>query len=314
MQTDIPPRTSLSALVAKKNVGADIEIFTLTKNVRHMDSVPPRRGELARVLHRGAHVITIIAALCVYLYRGDAPQRGDATMSGGRRDTQDALEEFRIPMQIHDSHRNREEWFLVNSIGGIETYKRHTKLKNMHSFLGNTTVPIHISQLLAPFVNISLAPDWIDMLKTLIQLDCAGASCGNDPNKTSVVYQLFDSPWPVSDRDLVLRRSWDADQLTRTVTVDFVSIEDPRLPEVDGIVRAISPLTRWTFRQQHMASGRGMISRTYIEVQSTVDIRGSVPSYLYNYLQSRYAHKIISNLIHIASRNVTLPLHQFTSW
>jgi hypothetical protein len=167
---------------------------------------------------------------------------------------------------------------------------------------------------MGPFVNISVAPDWIDMLKTLVQLDCAGASCGNDPNKSSVIYQLFDSPWPVSDRDLVLRRSWDADAQTKTVTVDFVSIEDPRLPEIDGIVRAISPLTRWTFQQQYVASGRGTVSQTYIEVQSTVDIRGSIPTTLYNYLQSRYAHKIISSLIDIASRNVTLPLRQFSSW
>lgn len=288
-----------------------------------MDQSAPARNELRGVLYRGAIVIAIIAALCGILSLGP----GDAVRGGSGAPFPVPADKDVIRRQSTSAnaapskggHRDHggpkhSDWVLVNRIDGIETYKGHTKVKDMHSFLGNTTVPMHISQILGPFINISLAPDWIHMLKTLVQLDCVGVSCGSDPQRTSVVYQLFDSPWPVSDRDLVLLRSWDADEHTKTIIVEFRSIDDSRLPEIDGVVRAVSPLTLWKFQQKYVQSQGRSIAATYIEVQSTVDIRGSIPTSLYNYMQSRYAHMIISSLINIAARNVTAPVAQFSNW
>ena len=68
------------------------------------------------------------------------------------------------------------------------------------SFKGEVLgVPIHISEAVAHFEDISLSYQWIDLLKSITDLGSK-----KDGSDVHLVYQRLSLPWPVSDRELIL--------------------------------------------------------------------------------------------------------------
>lgn len=54
-------------------------------------------------------------------------------------------------------------------------------------------------------------------------------------------------PWPVSPRDILLRRHFNYSISEKQVTILYHSIDDNRRPESAGVIRAVSPYTMWRF-------------------------------------------------------------------
>jgi hypothetical protein len=54
-------------------------------------------------------------------------------------------------------------------------------------------------------------------------------------------------PWPIAARDILLERRFKFDLALKQVTASYRSISDSRYPEVEGIIRAMSPHTMWRF-------------------------------------------------------------------
>lgn len=60
--------------------------------------------------------------------------------------------------------------------------------------------------------------------------------------------QVLDLPWPVSPRDVLLHRRFYFSPIDKTVSILYESVDDPRLPQKRGVIRAISPHSMWRFR------------------------------------------------------------------
>lgn len=88
-------------------------------------------------------------------------------------------------------------------------------------------VPIHISDAVAHFDNLSLSYDWIDLLKDIKEIGPA-----NLIKNTRVVYQRLHLPWPVSDRELILEKHWSYDHQRKIANFSYSSLTDKEADKV----------------------------------------------------------------------------------
>ena len=195
-----------------------------------------------------------------------------------------------------------DNWIYSHTASDVMIFRKAETVSGHACFRGVTTADFHISKILGPFSNVSLAPDWITMLKTMIAIQDKSVHA-------DLVYQLFNLPWPVQDRDLVMRRDWTFDKKTRSVRVLYTSIVDERFPPVDGVVRAHTSHTQW-----HFTVVPGNRHRTIVELESILDSKGNLPVLLTNFIQSQCPHKIVSGLVKMAAINASGPLSSIIDW
>ena len=185
----------------------------------------------------------------------------------------------------------------------IDTYTKKNEGTTLLSFRGDAmNVPVHISDAVAHFENLTLSFDWIDLLKEIREIS-------ND-----VVYQRLRMPWPVSDRDLLLRKEWIFDKHAKLVNVSYYSFLDEEAdrivgPPAAGVIRAFNPLTRWIFRSAGDGSGF-----TDISVESTVDSRGSIPAFVVNYFQRRWPSKALGDFYNLVKTERVQPRSDLIDW
>ena len=65
-----------------------------------------------------------------------------------------------------------------------------------------------------------------------------------------------------------------------------------------GVIRAESPLTRWIFESRDSNEGVG----TYVDVETLVDNKGSLPAWLVNMIQGSWPYKTLSALQKLSSQ------------
>ncbi len=116
--------------------------------------------------------------------------------------------------------------------------------------------------------------DWVTAVDTYVewQHNCEEARVLPQPDGTSLTYNRIGSPWPVSDRDVVLRT-------TRTklgngaLRLEFTSTDDAKLPVPSGVVRMPRLLGSYLLTP---ADGGG----THVVYTVDSDPGGSLPAWL----------------------------------
>lgn len=255
-------------------------------------------------------------------------------------------------------------WTFIGSSKGVATFIRKESGSKLLAFKGAAIFEEHISQVLAVFSDVHSTAQWVDMLKEMRSfplLPRASATAAvfngqgggfnlqtnplldaknNMLKKTNrvedIVYQYYQLPWPLSNRDFVFHRVFEIQERDRLVTANYSSVEDPRLPAATlhpTSIRAESPFTNWRFQsaaefcksviisaaksnkrqqqlQQQQRDGSGAQSQegdvvdarrlfgdaclqdsaqlqrsTYIEIESLVDNKGTIPAWFINYMQ-----------------------------
>lgn len=149
------------------------------------------------------------------------------------------------------------DWKFISSEKGVDVYTKKVPGSKLLAFRGVATISMHISDILRPFANLTLAYDWVDMLKYIesFDLDTNIALVTETKNVTEyfatrngdIVHQFLQLPWPISPRELLMKRHWIIDHDSKSVTFKYHSVQDIRVPERRTVVRADSPHTLWRF-------------------------------------------------------------------
>lgn len=196
-----------------------------------------------------------------------------------------------------------EPWEPIGtSSDGINTYVMSRFVDGLHSFRGVVVADMHISRVLAPFCDLSVATSWIEMLYSMEEYPYMPERTG-----IAVIHQWFDLPWPVADRDLVMRREWIIDNNHKNITIAYRSVEDYRIPHISGVIRAHSARTVWRFKALPE-------ERTQIDIETVLDSKGFLPAFLANYIQRSYPKKILRSLVQLASKNESEQVAAFLQW
>lgn len=172
-------------------------------------------------------------------------------------------------------------WESVSDQDGVAVERRAVEGSALKEFRGRGTIAAPLAAILAVFNDVDRATEWMD--------SCARSSLVDDRGeRQKVVYNRTRAPWPVSDRDAVLRNDLLFDEAQGRVRIEFSSVDDPKMPPVKGVVRM--PYLRGHWYLWPTATG------TRVEYQVHADPGGALPNWLVNYVSRELPRKTILGL------------------
>jgi hypothetical protein len=173
-------------------------------------------------------------------------------------------------------------WKLVINKNGISVFTRPAQDSKVDEFKAITTIKSELEVLGEVMKDIPAQPQWI--------ADCSHARVVKRiDNSTLLIYSVYKTPWPVTDRDTVIKTVTRMDPKKRWFTIHMESASSHPVPVKSNRVRIRKLKGRWTFRK----SGNGSVIVTY---NLSVDPGGSLPLWLANRTSRKSPYTTLANL------------------
>lgn len=173
-------------------------------------------------------------------------------------------------------------WEYVGTHDNVKVSRQQIEGTSVMAFKGETVANVHISRIIAVFIDEDERKHWVDRYdghKTLAS------------SARSATYWIkFNLPFPVSNRDYVLKTDVEIDEANKIVEAHLKSVKDPRKPDDDCCVRAIT--TRGYYKFQALPGGK-----TKMLVEIHTDPKGMLPNWLVNSIQKDWPSKTLGSLI-----------------
>jgi len=83
------------------------------------------------------------------------------------------------------------------------------------------------------FLNTTLSTEWVSYLNHAEELPTS-------QENTHIIYQFFDMPLPLSDREFLFERKVESDRRRKTVVASYKSVEHASKPQRKNVVRGVS--------------------------------------------------------------------------
>ncbi|MSP92941.1 MAG: hypothetical protein EXR79_14250 [Myxococcales bacterium] len=183
-------------------------------------------------------------------------------------------------------------WESLGTSDNVKTFRKQVPGSDILAFRGEMTANIHIARLTATFIDKTQRKYWVDRYVEHKTLD--------NPSPMLETYWIhFGLPFPVSDRDYVLRAEGIADAERGVFTTKIKSVVDKRAPP-DDFVRAEAYGTYYEFTA---VKGK---EQTRLVVEVHTNPKGMLPDWLVNMLQKKWPSKTLSALVARAQQNKVL--------
>jgi hypothetical protein len=154
---------------------------------------------------------------------------------------------------------------VIERRGAITVATREEPGRALPTMRAQGTITGNVVHVLAVVLDDARSHEWAegsDEARVLRQVD----------GHTDIVYSRSHQPWPVRDRDLVMRRTVSVLERGQAFRVRLECIGGEKAP-VDGVLRIRDCLTLITLRAQGDA-------QTYVDYQVRVDAAGDAPTWL----------------------------------
>ena len=173
------------------------------------------------------------------------------------------------------------EWMVIGDRGGVLTSTKSMAGDKITANRGVMDVDIEPCKLVSYSLVPNEARNWVDLL---IEYDVEFTG----PNEM-IARQLYDMPWPVADREIVLLGTIRIQEDPETYEVYFESVDSERYPQptTDSVIRSHVHFNLWRFSE----TSEG---HTRIEVESHVDPKGTIPAWLVNLTSRSWAYNTLT--------------------
>ncbi len=175
------------------------------------------------------------------------------------------------PMLVPTAQAMSPTYELINTELGVQVFRSETHEQGkLFAFKGVTTYDAPVEKVLYVLMDNEHRVDWVDRLYHAEEIERVDAH-------DYVLYQAFELPAVMSNRDYVYHGKATIEPDTGVVTLRMQSIEHPDAPETIG-VRADLIDSRYVLTP--MANGN-----TEIAVEIVTDPKGWLPAWLTNSIQ-----------------------------
>jgi len=164
-----------------------------------------------------------------------------------------------------------------------------------------TTIDLHVSHITRLFLADELNKEWNSRLS--VQRTLSTREHGE------IVYHLYDLPWPLSPRELLMKCDRSVDHRAHQLTSSCYSVEDESLPKSTDAVRVELRHTEW--RITSLPDERTHI-QLFIEIPASAAI--AVPNFIVRYCQRSLLRDSVTAFLQ-ANDRLQLPPHpSFIGW
>lgn len=170
-----------------------------------------------------------------------------------------------VPLVLWPALGLAADWELLGTERGVRVETREVAGSDLPEFRGTTTMPFDIYEIAAVLDDLNHFCDWNQRCVSTREL-------ARDDELHRIFYTRTGAPWPVQDRDAVLRGEVTGLAEGNDVMVKFWSIRDPRWPAKSGAVRM--PKVKGHWRMWRVGP-----NQTKVEYQVLADPGGLVPAW-----------------------------------
>ncbi len=159
----------------------------------------------------------------------------------------------------------RAEWEVISTTQDVEVSQQAVEGRSLPMFRGIGEIGGSPEQILEVLQDVDSHTEWMP--------DTAEARLVRQSEEAVWLYRRTDAPWPVSDRDVVVRSQLEIVEPKVEIHAFFEAVEVPEVPERRGVVRMPHLVGHWKIRA--IAPGR-----CRVEYQVDVDPGGRLPGWL----------------------------------
>jgi hypothetical protein len=174
-----------------------------------------------------------------------------------------------------------QPWTFVKEKEGIKIYTRKAPGKSLKFFKGVTDIHASKEKVYNLIGNVKNLDWWDKNVKEIRVLYY-------EKGAKSQYYLVYDSPWPVADRDLCVESIITTDPVTFVRKIRAAPLKNV-IPENPKYVRIKDYWQSWTLEP----FGKDMV---HAELEGYVDPAGSVPDWIYNMVITETPLKIIRGI------------------
>ncbi len=165
-------------------------------------------------------------------------------------------------------------WDLVRNERGIVIHRRTVSGSKLHEFRGVGIIEAPIASVLAVLDDSDHRLEWMKEAVANTRIEQL------DPY-TEVFYSRTGAPWPVADRDVILRARTTMDPVQRQVRIEISSMTHPAWPPQKGVVRMPFLRGHWYLWPEHGGAW------TRAEYQIHADPGGMLPDWIINMVSKK---------------------------
>ncbi len=191
-------------------------------------------------------------------------------------------------------------WETIGTYDGVKVWRKQIPGSDLFAFKGEITTNLHIGKIMNTFLDRDQRKYWVDRFKEQKMIE--------KPNPLSELYWIhFELPFPMTDRDYVLKADGQNDATAHVFTARIKSVVDARKGPDDCCVRAEAKNTYYRFEALPGSE------KTKLTVEVHTDPKGSLPDWLINLIQKKWPSKTLSGLINRAkAQNQIAP--DYANW
>ena len=180
------------------------------------------------------------------------------------------------------------DWQFLKTKKDVKVYKKEVPGSPLVAFKGIMVMPTPIAKVAQVLLDTDTETkkQWIDMIEEFRVLE--------EGDYYGVSYSSYGLPWPLADRDYVVRSELVIDNQKNQVTVELKSVDHPKAPATSG-VRATLIGSRYLL--QPMGEDKTLVT---VEIQT--DPKGMLPSWLVNLIQADWPSNTLSALAEQAAK------------
>lgn len=174
------------------------------------------------------------------------------------------------------------EWRLVRDLNDIQVYMKHRDESRIKSFKAKTSMkapdPYSLAAVIEDFEN---APEWMHMMSEVTELNRHADNLRDVRLQTRL-------PWPVNDRDAVVKAVVNQDPQTYDIEIQMIQ-NDNLLPEYPGYIRM--PEIQGVIRAKMLSN-----QRMAFEMEFLMDPGGYIPPWLSNVILKDISYHTLRKL------------------
>jgi START domain len=176
---------------------------------------------------------------------------------------------------------SQNDWILKQDKEGIKVYTKNLENSPFKAVKTVCTIDASLTKLTAVLLDINSSKDWVYATKLCTILKQPAPS-------ELFYYSEVAVPWPVNNRDFIVRLKVSQDAKTKIVTVEGEN-KPTLLPEKKNIVRIKDCYSKWIIVP--LANGQ-----VKIEYVLQVDPGGMIPAWLINLFATKGPFESFKNL------------------
>jgi hypothetical protein len=192
---------------------------------------------------------------------------------------------FILPINLNNVYGS--EWELVKEADGIKVFKRNFVNSSIDEFKAVTIIDTSVEIINEVLLDVSAQKEWMAFNKevSLIEKNEDGF----------VFYHVLDMPWPVANRDVVIKTIMFSDMLNGLYLSYFFAVNNFSKLATSDNIRIKQMKGKWYFK-------RISKNKTYFACQMHIEPGGKLPSFIINQFSENIAFLNIKAFKKISKR------------